>query len=78
MVYRGAPNYNGSDTLTVTTSDQEATDRGKTLSDKEYVAITVSAVNDAQVLALDGATPPEYGDAGIGGQGYDGSCRSDG
>ena len=44
--YLGDPNFSGSDTLTVTTSDGA-------LSDIDTVAITVAAVADAPVLDLD-------------------------
>jgi VCBS repeat-containing protein len=47
LVYRGNSNYNGSDTLTVLTSDEGATGVGGTLTDTDTVAITVNAVNDA-------------------------------
>jgi beta-glucanase (GH16 family) len=43
LTYRGNANYNGSDTLTVQTSDGVVTDT-------DAVGITVSAVNDAPVL----------------------------
>ena len=48
VVYRGAVDFNGSDTLTVTTSDG-------TLTDTDTKAITVSAVNDAPVNVVGGA-----------------------
>ena len=44
--YLGDPNFSGSDTLTVTTSDGA-------LSDIDTVAITVAAIADAPVLDLD-------------------------
>ena len=44
--YLGDPNFNGSDTLTIATSDSA-------LSDSDTVAITVVAVADAPVLDLD-------------------------
>ena len=45
--YRGSPNFNGSDTLTVTTSDGS-------LSDTDAVPITVNAVNDPPANAVPG------------------------
>ena len=47
LIYASTLNFNGSDTLTLTSSDG-------TLSDKDTLAITVTAVNDAPV-ALDGS-----------------------
>ena len=49
LSYQGDLNFNGNDTLTIVTSDG-------TLSDTDTVAITVSAVNDAPVVDLNGAT----------------------
>ncbi len=49
LTYRGAPNYNGSDTLTVATDDQGNTG-GAALGDSATIAITVGAVNDAPRL----------------------------
>ena len=46
VYYLGNPNFAGSDTLTVTTSDGA-------LSDSDTVAITVAAIADAPVLDLD-------------------------
>ena len=46
VYYQGNPNFNGSDTLTMTSSDGA-------LSDSDPVAITVVAVADAPVLDLD-------------------------
>ena len=46
--YHGNPNFNGADTLTVTTSDGA-------LSDTDTVAITVNSVNDAPVNTVPGA-----------------------
>ncbi|MCP9882534.1 VCBS domain-containing protein, partial [Cyanobium sp. Alchichica 3B3-8F6] len=45
LVYQGNANFNGSDTLTVVSTDSA----GTPLSDTDTVAITVSAVNDAPV-----------------------------
>ncbi|MBM3408174.1 MAG: tandem-95 repeat protein, partial [Betaproteobacteria bacterium] len=51
VVYRGALNYNGADTLTMTTSDAGNTGSGGALLDIDTVAITVAAVNDRPVFA---------------------------
>ena len=48
-VYVGTPNYNGSDTLTITTSDGGNTGTGGVKTDVDTVAIAVTAVNDAPV-----------------------------
>nr|CAX84233.1 uncharacterized protein bu93_0030 [uncultured bacterium] len=55
VTYLGASNYNGSDTLTLTTSDQGNAGSGGTLTDTDTVAITVSAVNDAPVNTVPAA-----------------------
>ena len=49
LTYKGAANFNGNDTLTVTSSDGS-------LSDTDTVAITVNAANDAPVAVDDVAT----------------------
>jgi VCBS repeat-containing protein len=52
LTYTPDAHFNGDDTLTVTADDQgNNPDDPTTLSDTETVAITVSAVNDAPVLA---------------------------
>jgi Ca2+-binding RTX toxin-like protein len=48
--YTGDADFNGSDTLTVLSSDGS-------LSDSDGISITVSAVNDAPTVQLDAATP---------------------
>jgi hypothetical protein len=53
LVYRGNPNYNGGDTLSVTTSDNGGTGLGGVLTDTDTVAVTVVPVNDAPDLAPD-------------------------
>ncbi|MFM8556836.1 MAG: tandem-95 repeat protein [Betaproteobacteria bacterium] len=70
VVYRGPLNYNGSATLTMTTSDAGNTGSGGALSDIDTVLITVAAVNDRPVFATNlvskfslkefavGSTPP--------------------
>ncbi|WP_290689202.1 Ig-like domain-containing protein [Aquabacterium sp.] len=57
LVYSPTANYNGSDTLTILTSDQGNTGSGGTLTDTDTVAITVNAVNDAPVATI---TPISY------------------
>ena len=47
LTYRGNTNYNGSDTLTITTNDLGNSGSGKALTDIDTVDITVNAVNDA-------------------------------
>ena len=51
VVYRGALNFNGNDTLTITTNDGGNTG-GTALSDVDTVAITVTPVNDAPTVAF--------------------------
>ncbi|NCX38322.1 MAG: tandem-95 repeat protein, partial [Actinobacteria bacterium] len=46
LTYAPTANYNGSDTLTITTSDLGHTGSGGTLTDTDTVAITVTAVDD--------------------------------
>src|SRR4029078_2685962 len=55
VVYRGVQDFNGSDTLTVVTSDGGNTGTGGTLTDSDTVAITVTAANDAAVNVVPGA-----------------------
>jgi hypothetical protein len=52
VTYTPSLNYNGSDTLSMTTSDGGNTGSGGPLSDTDTVAITVTAVNDAPTLSL--------------------------
>src|SRR5204862_8307203 len=47
LVYTPAANFNGADTLTLTTNDQGNTGSGGAKRDTDMVAITVNAVNDA-------------------------------
>jgi Domain of unknown function (DUF4347)/Cadherin-like/RTX calcium-binding nonapeptide repeat (4 copies)/Bacterial cadherin-like domain len=54
LVYRGNQNFNGADTLTVTTSDLGNTGNGNILTDIDTVAITVNAVNDVPVNIVPG------------------------
>ncbi len=57
LVYAPTANYNGSDTLTILTSDLGNTGSGGTLTDSDTVAITVNAVNDAPSATI---TPISY------------------
>lgn len=50
VVYKGKLNYNGPDTLTMTTSDGGSTGTGGALTDTDTVGITVTAVNDPPVF----------------------------
>ena len=49
VTYKGNLNYNGTDTLTMLTSDNGNTGTGNILTDSDTVAITLSAVNDGPV-----------------------------
>lgn len=49
LVYKGNLNFNGSDTLTMVTDDQQTTAVGGALSDTDTVDLVISAVNDAPV-----------------------------
>ena len=65
VVYRGLQDYNGPDTLTVSTSDGGNAGSGGALTDVDTVAITLHAVNDRPLLDLDannssGATGADY------------------
>jgi hypothetical protein len=53
LSYQPSLNYNGPDTLTITTDDQGFSGAGGPLSDLDSVAITVNAVNDAPVAVVD-------------------------
>src|SRR5260221_169284 len=55
LVYRGNLNFNGSDTITLTSNDQGNTGSGGALSDTDTIAVTVNAVNDAPVNTVPGA-----------------------
>ena len=52
LTYLGATDFNGTDTLTMTTSDQGNTGAGGTLTDTDTVTITVSAANDAPTVTV--------------------------
>ena len=47
LAYQPTANFNGADTLTITTNDQGNTGTGGAVPDTDTVAITVTAVNDA-------------------------------
>ena len=53
MTYLGNSNYNGADTLTITTNDQGNTGPGGAMQDVDTVGITINAVNDAPVAVAD-------------------------
>ena len=53
LSYAPAGNYNGGDTLVVTTSDNGGTGTGGTLTDTDTIAISVTAQNDAPVAVAD-------------------------
>ena len=67
MLYQGASNYNGSDTLSIVTNDGGVNGAGGALSDTDTVAITVNAVNDPAVIG--GATSGSVTEAGAPGPG---------
>ncbi|WP_179228285.1 DUF4347 domain-containing protein [Leptolyngbya ohadii] len=54
LIYRGDQDFNGSDTLTITTSDLGNTGTGGILVDVDTIPITVNAVNDVPVNAVPG------------------------
>jgi hypothetical protein len=49
LIYRGNSNFNGSDTLTITTSDLGNTGNGNILTDIDIIPITINAVNDVPI-----------------------------
>jgi hypothetical protein len=55
VVYKGALNFNGADTLTIVTNDGGNSGTGGALSDTDTVAITVNPVNDAPINTVPGA-----------------------
>src|SRR5205814_1133301 len=55
LVYTPASNFNGADTLTLTSNDQGNTGSGGAKSDTDSVDITVNAVNDAPVNSVPAA-----------------------
>src|SRR6266436_515622 len=61
LSYKGTLNFNGSDSLSVVTSDLGHTGTGGPLTDTDSVAITVTAVNDAPVNTVPGTQNPGNG-----------------
>ena len=59
LSYTGLPDYNGPDTLTVTTDDQGSSGTGGALADVDTVSITVDPVNDAPTAAGDAYSTDE-------------------
>jgi hypothetical protein len=55
LTYKGVQDFNGTDTLTITTNDQGNSDAGGAQSDTDTVQLTVTAVNDAPVNVVPGA-----------------------
>jgi Ca2+-binding RTX toxin-like protein len=55
VTYNPTANFNGSDTLSITTDDQGNTGNGGALSDIDNVVINVTSVNDAPVNTVPGA-----------------------
>jgi hypothetical protein len=55
--YQGNLNFNGLDTLNITTNDNGNTGSGGAQSDADSVALTISAVNDAPTLMATGNNP---------------------
>lgn len=53
--YRGNPNYNGPDTVTLTVNDQGNTGLGGPLTDTKTLSVNVTAVNDPPLLTVPGA-----------------------
>jgi len=49
-MYRPDADYNGPDTLEMVSSDEGQTGTGGTLTDTDFIDITVNAINDAPVL----------------------------
>ena len=56
LSYVGNQDFNGLDTLKITTSDQGYSGSGGTLTDTDFVAINVVAVNDAPTIDLDASS----------------------
>lgn len=55
LTYKGNTNFNGSDTISLTASDQGGNGSGGALSDSKSISVTVSAVNDAPVATVPGS-----------------------
>lgn len=65
LIYRGDLDFNGLDTLTVTTSDLGNTGNGNILTDVDTIAITVNAVNDVPVNTFPGTIQNVNEDANL-------------
>ena len=55
LIYKGVQDFNGSDTLTITTNDNGNTGSGGAKTDADTVTITVNSVNDAPTLTATAA-----------------------
>jgi VCBS repeat-containing protein len=55
LIYTPNANYNGADTLTITTDDQGSTGSGGAQSDTDNVGLTINAVNDGPTNTVPGA-----------------------
>ncbi len=55
VIYQGSQNFNGDDTLTITTNDLGNTGKSTELQDVDTVAITINAVNDTPVNSFPSA-----------------------
>ncbi len=60
LVYQGNPDFNGSDTLTLTVNDQGATGTPGPLITTTTLGIEVTAINDAPVINTFGATATAF------------------
>jgi T1SS-143 domain-containing protein len=59
LTYKGVQDYNGSDTLTITTNDQGNTGSGGAKTDVDSITITINPVNDAPVGNADSLSATE-------------------
>ena len=65
LSYTPGANYNGSETLTIATSDLGRTGAGGTKIDTDMVSITVTAVNDAPVITEGASTSVTMSEDGV-------------
>ncbi len=56
ITYRGTTDFNGDDTLTMVTNDQQTDDLGGAMSDSDTLELTIAAVNDAPVNTVPSGT----------------------
>ncbi|MDB5335528.1 MAG: hypothetical protein JWN70_1147 [Planctomycetaceae bacterium] len=56
ITYRGTTDFNGDDTLTMVTNDQQTDDLGGAMSDTDTLDLTIAAVNDAPVNTVPSGT----------------------